>query len=313
MLYRSMVIRSADIGGTKDRRANIFSGTLANYEAMGPAHSAEELIDFICADLPYDCNGVAISVAGIVENGVVLQSPNIPWLDGVDLRKLAESKCKVQTEVYNDMDGASAGMYDLLVAQGVKPKRSLCMTWSTGMNGRVVDDGIVANPGAEMGHMKIDITSCAPVCGRGKGGCGLQGCVESLIGGASVTDSVRCGQRHFLPADVHPCAYLDQQFDNKIPWALNFYDYTAKIMAQWLATVMQLIPFEDVIYKGTFGVNAFPRIGKLIKKYMKGYLMTTLRSHVDGMQFISSPDPENDALYGSAALFRKKNEIHIDV
>lgn len=308
MLYRNMVIRSADIGGTLARRGDIFSGALVNYVSTGSANSPEDLIDFVCADLPLDCNGIAISVAGFIKNGIVVQSPNIPWLNGINLIELAEKKFHIHTEVYNDMDGASAGMYDLLVAQKVKPKRSLCMTWSTGIGARVVDNGSIINHGAEMSHFVIDKAPWAPICG-----CGLQGCVESLIGGKAIENSILESNGRFIVRAMNPCEFLDQEFDSKVQWAVENYHYTAKVMAQFLAIVITTIGFDNVIYKGTFGMSAFPRVGELIKKYMKVYLMICMRSRVDEMQFIPSPDPKNDALHGSAALFREKNEIEVDV
>ncbi len=299
-MKRELVIRTADIGGTQCRRADIRGGNLEKYLATGSVNSPDELVDFVCGDLPVNCMGVAISVAGIVENGIVVQSPNISMLNEVNLAYRIERKSRLSAKVYNDMDGGAAGMFALLSNQGIKVRRSLCMTWSTGIGARVVDNGTIVNPGAEMSHFVIDKDPSAPKCG-----CELRGCVESLIGGISIKEMVIEITKPFIPAGTHPCTFLDQEFDSGKDWAFEVYFHAAKFMAQFLAVVMTTAVFQDVIYKGTFGMSAFSRISLLIKQYMKESLMVGMRGRVDGMRFIPSPDPENDALHGSAALFLK--------
>lgn len=311
MSTREKFLRVVDLGGNNVRIADYLDGALVNY-ARGQVSNVGQLIEFVCQKLA-GAQGVAISSAGLISNNrVMLQSPNIPWLDKIDLAGLVENAHHVPARIFNDMDGAVMGMYRLMEVQVERGQRAslmesfLGLTVSSGVGGRFVYRGGILNPRAEMSHFIIDASMHAPLCGHGNGGCGLRGCVESFVGGESVKLEViqNCVILGIaIPLGMHPCAFLDQQFDENRAWAVAIYNKLADNLAKFFAVILTTVGLTDVVYKGTLGQSAFPRIGPRIISSMRNYLMTGMQQQIERLNFWPSPDPDNDALIGSALLF----------
>lgn len=298
----SKIYRVIDGGGNGFRRADFINGNLFSHKKIKPTTSYVELVDFICGDMLPNCQGVGISVAGIIQNGIVVQSPNIPFLNEVNLAGLIISACKKKVIVVNDMDAAGMGMYALRLRNtdiSVVDEPFLALTVSSGIGGRIIVGGEVINSGAEMSHFVIDTSSDAPKCP-----CGLRGCVESLAGGEASTKLVSLLKQSSIPSGMHPLAYLDQEFDCGEKWAKVVYNQVALALAQFFATIMttSVANLHTVVYKGTFGKYAFPRIEGQIRSYMEIFLMQGMRERAKSLLFIPCPDMENDAFYGLAEL-----------
>lgn len=298
------IIRVVDAGGNGYRRAdcNCRTGVLSNFQKTGPLGSPKELGDFVCEQLSSNTAGIAVSMAGVIgDKKIVVQSPNIPKLLGVDLNDLFSISGQ-KTLVFNDMDAAGVGMAQLTNIRG----KFLALTWSSGIGARIVEDGKIVNTGAEMSHFVIDPSPYANLCG-----CRLRGCVESVAGGEAIKRRVinECEIQNIeIPKGMHPCRFLDVEYGEGKQWACEIYKIIKDAMARFFATIVTCHPLSTVVYKGTFAKSAIPLVGNDIIFSMRKYLMLGIREMVSDFRFIESPDPVNDAFVGAAQLFLQNSK-----
>lgn len=305
MPEREKLIRAVDGGGQGFRRADIYGSEIRNMLQTGQCGSADQLLDFVCGDLPKNTVGVAYAMAGEINKGnVVVKSPQIPWLNKAALADSTRNRCGIPCRVFNDMDGAVAGMAKLLPAL----RYFMGITWSSGIGLRIFRQGeIVA--ASEGGHIPLDDSPSAPLCG-----CGLRGCAESILGGESVKRRVIAETQALgpealdmkIPGGVrfelaNPCAFLDKAFDQGEKWAGDIYDLISQGMGKFLATYQAILRLPAVVWKGTFARNALPRIEANIRHYMRKRLINP--DWEKDMKFFFSPEPQKDSLIGAASLF----------
>ncbi|MBU3895960.1 ROK family protein [Patescibacteria group bacterium] len=294
------MIRVIDGGGNGFRRADVDGISVYDIKKTekGEINNPEELVAFATASLPRGYEGICYVVAGEVSHGVVVRSPQIPWLNGVDL---AERTGIMRTVVANDMDGAAMGMWML-----EHPVYFLAMTWSSGIGLRVVKGGqILAS--SEAGHIPLDLSPFAPLCG-----CGQRGCAESILGGEAVMRRVIAEvavRGEVIPDNLHPCAFLDQEFDKDNPWATDLYDRIALGMAIVLASYVSILRPGLIIWKGSFAKAALPRIADSIRNHLRSKLMNPVWA--DDLAFWFSPEPDRDSLIGGAVLFEQRKGLII--
>ena len=119
--------------------------------------------------------GVGLGVAGIVDaaTGCVLDSPNLPWLSGVNLGSALADALELPVRVDNDVN--CIGWGEATAGAGAGVSDQVCLALGTGVGGGLVlDGGLVRGQrgrGAELGHLCIDRRG--PPCG-----CGSRGCLE---------------------------------------------------------------------------------------------------------------------------------------
>lgn len=298
----SSVVRVIDGGGQGFRRADVGQDNyISGVVVIGSQHSVDSLLDFAISDLRPNTEGIDYCMAGAIENNSrVVKSPNIPMINGTDLGSLTTKKSGLPSFVCNDMDGAVIGMAELL------PELEYFMgtTWSSGIGARVYRQGAIITPHAEAGHIPLDPSPYAFLCG-----CGLRGCVESSAGGESVKRRVmvECEALGIkIPPDRGPCAFLDESFDRKEQWAIDIYNLFSEAMATFLATIQTIFVLPAVVWKGTFAEHVLPRIEKDIRGRLRRKLMNPEWER--RMVFYYSPDPWHDSLIGAASLFRKHLE-----
>ena len=124
----------------------------------------------------YNLVAVGMGVAGVVDNGVLTGSGNLPgWVDH-DIEASLYDAFGVPVVVMNDAQAAGLGEFSAL-------KRSLIyVIWGTGVGAAVIinDDGLLLKLSTELGHIVIDKHS------RLKCGCGGYGHLEALVSGANI-------------------------------------------------------------------------------------------------------------------------------
>jgi len=124
---------------------------------------------------------LGIGSAGLVENGVVRNSPNLPgWQGSVPLLKLIRDQmpgCGLPILIENDVNCLVAAEYAIGAAKGHSEVVGLAI--GTGVGGGIMINGRLvtgAHGGAgELGHMTIKMDG--PLCK-----CGNHGCLEAMIG-----------------------------------------------------------------------------------------------------------------------------------
>jgi glucokinase len=133
----------------------------------------------------YQVKLAGIGSAGLVDRGVVRNSPNLPgWQGAVPLQRLLEkrlSKHRLKITIENDANAFVVAEQKLGAAKGLN--NVIGLTLGTGVGGGIILNGRLyrgASGGAgELGHMAIK--SDGPKCK-----CGNQGCLESLIGAQAI-------------------------------------------------------------------------------------------------------------------------------
>ncbi|MDP6418684.1 MAG: ROK family protein [Candidatus Krumholzibacteria bacterium] len=144
---------------------------------------------------------LGIASAGILQNGRLVDSPNLRHWEGLDYRKLSGLlDCPVLVE--NDVNALAWAEWKLGAGQG--SRNMLCLALGTGIGGGLVLDGKLYRGsramGAELGHMTIDLAGrpCA---------CGNRGCLEAYAGARAMEESCRAaletGRRGSLALEKH--------------------------------------------------------------------------------------------------------------
>ena len=133
---------------------------------------------------------VGIGSAGLVENGMVRNSPNLPgWQESVPLHKLVKARLKsinLPIIVENDVNCFIMAEYTMGAAKGCSNAVGLAI--GTGVGGGIIINGELvtgAHGGAgELGHMTVEIDG--PLCK-----CGNSGCLEAMIGTDAIVERYR--------------------------------------------------------------------------------------------------------------------------
>jgi len=294
-------IRTVDGGGNGFRRADVIGTEVRNLTKIGPVSTVDELLDFACGDLLPKTRGIAYAMAGAIkDHNTVVKSPHIHLLDRKPLGTLTEDRSEKPTIVYHDIEAFVIRMASLM------PQLTYFMgiTWSSGIGLRIFRNKEILTE-AEGGHVPLDPSPYALLCG-----CGTRGCAESILGGEAVKHRViteTSALQIDIPVDLHPCAFLDSSFDREDRWAVDIYDVISTGMASFLVNIQSILRLPAIVWKGTFASNVLPRIEKDIREKMRRKLINP--SWEEEMKFFFSPEPETDSLIGAAVAFVKQLSI----
>ena len=263
--------------------------------------------------------GIAYSVAGVIEDhGLIKNSPNAHFLDDVDLKEKTEGclkKAELESFVFNDMETAVTGMATLLG----KPPYFMGITWSTGIGLRIWSDGKILSV-AEGGHMVLEPSPFAPLCG-----CGKRGHAEAIIGGASIERRVVAEANALgLPEELNITfgkaegqiraprfldeAYLGQYSSEAKIWAGDFYSRVVRGMGIFLANIQSLLNLPLIVWKGTVAREVlWGRLGlePEVREVMREYLIDPTWADQDNLRLVETPGPgDRDAFIGAAEAFK---------
>jgi len=178
-----------DFGGTWMRMSIVVDGKIGKIERVKTPDSYEGFLKAISSlkvALGIESGDkTVIGMAGIIdrENGVVLYSPNIPYLSSAhlatDISQILGGKVLIEN------DTALAGLAEAKVGSGAGKSVVAYISIGTGVGGARIDRGEIDNRtfGFEPGHHLVDM------CGGLKGGEvseHTRGQWESLVGGRAV-------------------------------------------------------------------------------------------------------------------------------
>jgi len=263
--------------------------------------------------------GVAYSVAGVIENNRLMKnSPNAHFLDDVDLKQKTESylkEAKLESFVFNDMEAAVTGMATLLG----NPPYFMGITWSTGIGLRIWSDGKILSV-AEGGHMVLEPSPFAPLCG-----CGKRGHAEAIIGGASMERRIIAEANALgLPDELNVTfgkdkgqirapvflnkAYLGEYSDQAKIWARDFYGRVVRGMGIFLANIQSLLNLPLIVWKGTVAHEVLwgeLQLASEVRAVMKEYLIDPTWADEDKLRLVETPGTgDRDAFIGAAEAFK---------
>ncbi|GBR77520.1 sugar kinase NBD/HSP70 family [Candidatus Termititenax dinenymphae] len=175
-----------DLGGTKITAGLAdAAGRILQKETIKTAQNVVEQLAALILKLSAGQNilKIGLGIPGQVKNGSVINMPNVPQLNGVDL--LAELKKLYPADYTIDNDANAAAVAELKYGAGKNYKNFIYVTVSTGIGGGIIIDGKLysgANGTAgEFGHTII--VPDGPQCG-----CGNKGCWEALGSGTALAN-----------------------------------------------------------------------------------------------------------------------------
>jgi glucokinase len=126
--------------------------------------------------------GIGIGIAGLIDrkNGTVLQSPNIPALNGLRLREKFETEFSLPVVLENDANIYAYG--EKWIGAGKEFDNFVMLTLGTGLGGGLIYKGNLYEGPVEIGHMTI--VPSGRYCT-----CGSYGCLESYASGRAIVDN----------------------------------------------------------------------------------------------------------------------------
>jgi glucokinase len=186
-----------DVGGTTmkagvvdDSGQPISSVSLPTEAHRGQEFGLERMCETIrhavaAAKLRMDqITAIGVATPGLMDipGGMILDPPNLqPWKN-VPVRQHVHDVFRLPTAFQNDANAAALGEYWVGAGRGVKSM--VLFTLGTGVGGGIIHDGKVIegrhSHGAELGHMKIEMTRPRQC------GCQRYGCLEAYASATAV-------------------------------------------------------------------------------------------------------------------------------
>lgn len=198
---KQKLVFAADLGGTHLRTAVVDDAGTIYHRAKTdtppcaqPGQIVRALVESARkfseeTTLPGPLSAASVAVPGTVDvaTGVVLTAPNLPCLNGFNLRDALEHELRWPVVIENDANAAAVG--ERWRGAGRGADTVICVTLGTGVGGGIILEGKLwrgaDNSAGEIGHMAVD-----PFGGI-QCGCGSYGCLEVY---ASATAIVRMTQ-----------------------------------------------------------------------------------------------------------------------
>ncbi|MFB0505367.1 MAG: ROK family protein [Thermodesulfobacteriota bacterium] len=190
------IILAVDLGGTNVRIATVNLGgkildklSFLTEVSRGRERVMKDILSRIQGFLrgfpgeEFEVIGGGFGIPGAIalDQGVVTQSPNLPVLDGFNIRSWLQGRLRMPIFVENDANAFSLGEGWMGAARGVK--EFCCLTLGTGVGGGIVLNGDIwhgtEGKAGEIGHMVIDVDG--PPCQ-----CGSRGCLEVFASGSAI-------------------------------------------------------------------------------------------------------------------------------
>lgn len=300
-------IRVVEIGGTQVRLADVMIGEnieVANFKTMlsrdlVPDRLTSQIIEFTKTRGLDKCQAIIYPVAGTVKDHHFVEIfPNLPGSPkNVDLGNIVQKALNKPTYVANDMEAAVTGMGYLLKKEKDFSSPFWGLTWSSGIGGRFWDGKkIVAE--SEVGHIIIDISENAPVCG-----CGVRGHAESYLGGKMMAKKLKEKYSPEIAKFPGKSSFevLHEAYKKGEKWAEEYYSEITKIMGIFLANINQVNFAEVVCFKGTVALNVLP-LPKIKERILEQVKKSVISPKFSINEIILSPDSDHDSLIGSALI-----------
>jgi glucokinase len=170
-----------DIGGTRIKAARVLDGVVqarSVAELSAASQTPEGLaaaVAQVVGPLAEGATKLGAGVAAVIgsDDATVLASPNMPFLDGIDLANALEQATGMTVRLDNDVN--VVGLGEALVGAGRGVPEQICLALGTGLGGAIVRRGQLhrghRGRAAELGHLTVDPHGAA--CG-----CGGRGCAE---------------------------------------------------------------------------------------------------------------------------------------
>lgn len=257
--------------------------------------------------------GIGIGAAGPMDmkKGFLIQPPNLPGWERVQIVKPFAEKFKTKVILNNDANAAA--LAEWYFGAGKRCKNMVYLTVSTGIGGGIIINGklyLGANDNAgELGHQTI--LPDGPECG-----CGNNGCLEALASGTSIArigrEAVRKNPQSLL---YHMANYMQDNITAKMVFqaaaqgdstAQQVVEKCAAYLGIGIANIINAFNPQRVVLGG--GVS---RAGKtwlsLVREEAKRRAMKPLYEAVD---IVLSELGDDVGVIGAATLIHTGGKYH---
>lgn len=281
-----MVTVGVDIGGSGVRAASIKDGWMGPMHVHDGAHESTDALIRTVEQVVGRCGsagGVGVGIPGFVRDGVVLGSPNLPFLNGQPIEATLRERLGVPVHLINDANAAALGAWVDLK----DPGDLLVLTLGTGVGGGIIMGGRVWSGGTgtagELGHIHIG----GPVpCG-----CGAVGCLETWLGAAGLAR--RAAARGHL---IDSVTALVAAADDGHVWAQQLLHEAANALGYGLRTLLNVLGIRRVLITGgVAGAESWLRPGAEAVVLGQG-----IQSNVQDVRFTWRASASSWAICGAA-------------
>jgi len=298
-----------DVGGTNIRAALVdFDGKMETKSKVSigkdPLQVLFKLLDSVYSGNAGEVGGIGLAVAGLIDtkNGVVVRSPNIPKLDGVNLKSLIADRYKTRVILENDANAAAFG--EKSSGAGKDVKNFVMFTLGTGIGTGIVFHDKLLPVAAEIGHMTINADG--PQCPCGNVGClELYASATAIIGNTiaelekgnpSILKDFNNGNFYKIKAkDIYDAALEGD------PLARNVLREAGKSLGLGIANVINIMSPDAIILTG--GLMGAWNI--YIESAIKEASKRALKELYGKVQIIASSLGDDAGLIGAAHLILK--------
>lgn len=157
-----------DLGGTNLRVALVSEeGQIVKKMKVPSSENIRESILNSIGEILLDgVTGVGFGVAGLIdrEQGVVLESPNIPAIEGWNIAETVMSRFGLPVCVENDANAAALG--EKWRGEGKAFRGFVLLTLGTGIGGGIIHNHALMDIPAEIGHISINAAGERCPCGN---------------------------------------------------------------------------------------------------------------------------------------------------
>ncbi len=186
--------------------------------------------------------------------GTIESAPNLEWKGVVPLAKTFSVRLGLPVRVSNDANAAALGEMLYGAARGMG--NFIVLTLGTGVGGGVVANGNLVSGhdglAGELGHVIIDNSPDARVCGCGRAGCleaycsasGIARTAGMMLANTDTPSLLRNIEAPLSAKDI----FLAAEQDDKI--AKDIFEYTGNILGKALANFIAILNPEAVIIFG---------------------------------------------------------------
>jgi glucokinase len=237
-----------DLGGTSAKVGLVRDGRLLRRAQVPNPHEFEACVRAIAGAAREVCDGAAPAFVGIGLPGVtdaaqrvILDAPNLSFLEGRDLAAAVERELGARVRLENDANVAALG--EARHGAGAQHPDFLLATLGTGVGGGIVLGGeLWRGPGGMAGEFGHLLTGHERRCG-----CGATGCLEAI---ASALAMERLGAERY--GEAVPLAGLARRARGAAPEprAAEVFQLAGAALGEALSAVALLLDLRVFLFGG---------------------------------------------------------------
>ncbi len=303
-----------DIGGTMIKGALFDAGGTVITKDTVTTHPENAGPDFI-SDIytlikkltghGMQIEAVGIGIAGVIDadRAILIESPNLPLLKNLNLKKQLEKRIGIPVLIENDANCAALG--ELWKGAGKDCPNFLLFTLGTGIGSGLILNGSLwsgeQGKAGEFGHVVVNPGGA--VCG-----CGKRGCLEAQSSGTAIRRMAIEGLDQGEPSSLH--SYCSENRDAITPELIyreakkgdplsrRAYEEAVRFLAVGIANVNNLLDIHHFIVGGGVG-KGFDLFGEMLREETRKLVFAVSRNRLT----ITVSHLGNDAgMYGAGFL-----------